>query len=281
MTILERKYGKARASKMARQCNRRFATVHCGPIAVPYSSVLVRWPGGTLQFGLGGIELRTEAVETFRWGELETVLVEEATQVKKREAGKTSNTAINLTLANDWHLIVNLSTETFTIWKETNKSLTARPWLQLTSFPLGTEVSGLLNTSGLLPGLANLHTQCLHSLDCLIISWCPRANPNLPNPTPMQSCCNSLLGHAILSLPQYPAELTSNYISFTRRRVCTSSLPFAPEPPCKQWQLRADQAVSCFKSLIYFSVCRRVTEPSWPNPIAALTQSATRSFEGS
>ena len=24
--------------------------------------------------------------------------------------------------------------------------------------------------------------------------------------------------------------------------MCTSSLPFAPDPPCKQWQLRADQA---------------------------------------
>ena len=67
-----------------------------------------------------------------------------------------------------------------------------------------------------------------------------------------QACCNSLLGHAILSLPQYvimyfihicafkctflnasvfvysylhnlhryPVELTSNYISFTRQRVC-------------------------------------------------------------
>ena len=25
-------------------------------------------------------------------------------------------------------------------------------------------------------------------------------------------------------------------------KVCTSSLPFTPDPPCKQWQLRADQA---------------------------------------
>ena len=157
-----------------------------------------------------------------------------------------SKTSVNLTLANDWHITVGLSNETFTIWKRTNKSVTTsnRPWLQLISFPLGVEVSGLLNSSGLLPGLAKLHPQCLHSLDCLVFSWCPRANPNLVNPSPMQACCNSLMGHAILSLPQYPAELTSNYISFTRQRVCTSSQPFAPRLPCNSlWELRADHVV--------------------------------------
>ena len=268
---------------MMRQCNRRFATVHCGPIAVPYSRVVVRWPGGSLRFGLGGLELTREVAERFRWEDLEAVQVKEAegAQVKRRTRGepdKMSKNGLNLTLANDWHLTVGLSSEFFTIWKPTNKSVTYRPWLQLISFPLGREVSGLLNSSGLLPGLAKLHPQCLHSLECLVHSWCPRANPNLPNPSPMQACCNSLMGHAILSLPQYPAELTSNYISFTRQRVCTSSLPFAREPPCKQWQLRADQAVSSFQlSVSKFSVFRRVTQPCWPNPIAVHIGSVTGS----
>ena len=248
MTTWEAKYGKVRAGKKARQCNKRFATVHCGPIAVAYSRVVVRWPGGSLRFGLEGLELTREVVEKFGWEDLQAVKVKERDEVKliRREPDSISKTSVNLTLANDWHLTVGLSSETFTIWKQTNRSKTFRPWLQLISFPLGQEVSGLLNTSGLLPGLSRLHPQCLHSLDCLVFSWCPRANPTLPNPSPMQACCNSLLGHAILSLPQYPAELTSNYISFTRQRVCTSSLPFARDPPCKQWQLRADQAVLSF-----------------------------------
>ena len=246
MTEWEALYGKVRASKMAKQCNRRFATVHCGPIAVPYSRLLVRWPGGSLNFGSGGLELarKGKGVEEFDWGDLEAVCVKEAEEVKltRRKADKSSITAVNLTLANGWHLTVSLSNETFTIWKRTNHSVTNRPWLQLISFPLGVEVSGLLNSSGLLPGLAKLHPQCLDSLDCLKKSWCPRAHQPV-NPSPMQACCNSLMGHAILSLPQYPAELTSNYISFTRQRVCTSSLPFAPNPPCKDWELRAEQAV--------------------------------------
>ena len=251
MTRWEARYGKVRAGKMARQCNRRFATVHCGPIAVSYSRLLVRWPGGSLKFGPGGLELAGEVVEEFGWQDLEAVSVKEAEGVQveltKREADKMSTTAVNLHLANGWHLNVSLSNETFTIWKRTNKSVTERPWLQLISFPLGVEVSGLLNSSGLLPGLAKLHPQCLHSLDCLLYSWCPRAHPNQANPSPMQACCNSLMGHAILSLPQYPAELTSNYISFTRQRVCTSALPFLPHPPCNElWELRADQAVFTF-----------------------------------
>ena len=210
MTHWEAKYGKARARKMAGQCNRRYATVHCGPIAVPYTMVVVRWPGGSLKFGKGGLELkrvkgvethkklvevevkesegtqcnstkkcqlvepvnavnetvpqteetfdvatteltRVEVVKKYKWDEVAAIRVTESEEprIERRKFGdffsKKMKTTVNVTLANDWKLRVIMSNETFNIWKKKNNSVIHRPWIELISFPLGTEASGLLN----------------------------------------------------------------------------------------------------------------------------------------
>ena len=213
MTHWEAKYGKARARKMAGQCNRSYATVHCGPIAVPYTMVVVRWPGGSLKFGKGGLELkrvkgvethkklvevevkeselaqcnstkkcqlvepvnavnetvreteetfdvatteltRVKVVKKYKWDEVAAIRVTESEEprIQRRKFGdffsKKMKTAVNVTLANDWQLRVIMSNETFNIWKKKNNSVIHRPWIELISFPLGTEASGLLNRFG-------------------------------------------------------------------------------------------------------------------------------------
>ena len=65
---------------------------------------------------------------------------------------------LELHLGQDWSFNISLSSERFTMWSRSREELW--PWLSLLHLPLHTTVQGLLQTSGLLPGLS-LHASAL------------------------------------------------------------------------------------------------------------------------
>ena len=59
----------------------------------------------------------------------------------------------------------------------------------------------------------------------------------------LSGCVHVFTVHGVYKSKVQMANLLQVWImTMLTTKVCTSSLPFAPDPPCKQWQLRADQA---------------------------------------
>ena len=118
---------------------------------------------------------------------------------------------------------LRLITDDFSPWNKTEDmedKLAARPWLDLTDFPLESESdsSDVLDSSDLLAGLAEMFPAC-SSLSC-VVSQCPQQGER-------QHCCDWVLGHSLLSQPGYPQEMTSNYISFSRLSACHPAQEFS------------------------------------------------------
>ena len=111
---------------------------------------------------------------------------------------------------------LRLITDDFSPWNKTEDmedKLAARPWLDLTDFPLESESdsSDVLDSSDLLAGLAEMFPAC-SSLSC-VVSQCPHQGQR-------ESCCDWVLATAILAMPGYLQELSDNYISFSPVSPC-------------------------------------------------------------
>jgi hypothetical protein len=152
------RYGRRRADQLLRKCNRHYRTVHCGPVAVPYSLVVLRWPGRAVEFGAEGVVALTSGNTSTShlwggwqpdWDEPEVVV----TWGPRRETLRYALASprhrplpgewVGLRLGDGWHLNITLTEEEFNIWgPEKDLSPTLRPWLSLLAFPLGAQVLG-------------------------------------------------------------------------------------------------------------------------------------------
>ena len=133
--------------------------------------------------------------------------------------------AITVTVEDKLIFSLRLTREEFSLWNKTEEEGEVRPWLDLKEFPLTNSSGGdVLHSSGLLTGLSHMFPSC-RSLSCVLLQ-CPRQAKT-------EHCCDWVLGRSLLSRPNYPQEITSNYISFSRLSPCHPAQDFSL-PDCPQ-----------------------------------------------
>ena len=187
---------------------------------------------------------------------VKVTLAQDRLTVSNRTQEDETRKEINVNIENRLRFSVKLIKAEYSMWNKTEEYLQDRPetpWLDLIEFPLGANSSGdnILQSSGLIRGNGmvgcqigivycnamlrhgdcelNFYTQTVtgltemfpgcSSLSCLV-SECPAsAEP--------QHFCESILGRGVISQPGYPRQLSSNYITFSRRSPCHPAQHFS------------------------------------------------------
>ena len=214
------------SSRTLRSCSGDHEAACCGPLAVTYQSVSLVWSGGKITWNSTTMELEeNQTVVPYQVEDVDQVTISHSQVTVDMNSQEEHKAAITVTVEDKLIFSLRLTGEEFSLWNKTEGEGEVRPWLDLKEFPLTNSSGGdVLHSSGLLTGLSHMFPSC-RSLSCVLLQ-CPRQAKT-------EHCCDWVLGRSLLSRPNYPQEITSNYISFSRLSPCHPAQDFSL-PDCPQ-----------------------------------------------